>query len=159
MNELISLIYRNDAAAVRERLERGADVDDRDQQGRTLLMHAVLGAASSLEIVQLLLDHGADVDARDNEQGWTALHFAAQEKRIEVIDALLHAGAEVNPSDRFGNTPLGRAVFSARGDNSAVKALLDAGGDPDILNASGVSPRALAKSIANYDVASAFDSV
>jgi ankyrin repeat protein len=158
MDDLVSLVYGNEIAALSERLARGADVNLKDDQGRTLLMHAVLGEMSSRELIRVLLQHGADVDAHDERFGWTALHFAAQEKRVDVIDLLVRAGAQVNAKDCFGNTPLGRAVYSAQGDNSAIEALLGAGGDPDSPNDHGVSPRTLAKSIANYDIAPLLDS-
>lgn len=44
-------------------------------------------------------------------QGFTALHFAAQQSQTEAVRAILEAGAPVDAQDRFGNTPLWRAVF------------------------------------------------
>ncbi|WP_428533084.1 ankyrin repeat domain-containing protein [Propionicimonas sp.] len=59
--------------------------------------------------------------------------------------ALLQAGAEVDPQDGYGDTPLWRAIFNSRGEDETVSILLAVGADPDICNASGVSPRALAE--------------
>ena len=71
---------------------------------------------------------------------------------------LLDAGAPVDPVDAWGNTPLFRAVFNAKGDPAIVRRLVSAGADPDHVNASGRSPRALAGMIANYDTSGFFDS-
>jgi ankyrin repeat protein len=105
------------------------------------------------ERLDRLLAKGSDVNARDTA-GWTALHFAAQRQDASQIERLLSAGAEVDAVDKYGNTPLFRAVFCYRGDGSAIGSLKAAGADENKLNISGVSPRSLADSIANYDVAS-----
>jgi ankyrin repeat protein len=54
-------------------LDHGADIESRDEQGRTLLMSAV--EKKDKEIVELLLARKADVKAR-NLKGQTALHLA-----------------------------------------------------------------------------------
>ena len=80
------------------------------------------------------------------------MHFAAQQSQTEAARALLQAGADVDPRDKHGNTPLGRAIFNSRGDVGTVAVLLNAGADPDVVNGSGVSPRALAERMAAADV-------
>jgi uncharacterized protein len=94
--------------------------------------------------IQERLAAGDDI-AHADAQGFTALHFAAQQSQVDAVAALLAAGAPVDALDRFGNTPLWRAVFNDRGRSGVVGLLLGAGADPDIANASGVSPRALAE--------------
>lgn len=106
------------------------------------LIHAVL--ACDVCAVRRLLDEGLDPDIA-NAQRLTALHFAAQARCPAVISLLLHAGARVDPRDEWGNTPLSRAVFYARGEIAAVAVLLAAGADPDAPNRVGVTPRELAE--------------
>jgi len=137
------------AEAVQAYLSAGGDVNARDPQGRTLLMNAA--ADGSLELVRLLLGSGAEIASKD-PAGWTALHFAAQEFRPEVSQALLDKGGEVDAQDSFGNTPLWRATFNSRGRGEMIGLLLRAGANPDMKNNAGVSPKALAHRIANYDV-------
>jgi len=65
---------------------------------------------------------------------------------------LVSHGATVDVADRYGNTPLSRAVFNYSGDGGAVITLLRLGADRHFKNKHGNSPADLAKKIANYDV-------
>ena len=70
---------------------------------------------------------------------------------------LLEAGAPVDAQDRFGNTPLWRAVFDSRGQGATVQLLLRAGADPDIVNEAGATPRELADRMGAPDVRALFE--
>jgi len=129
------------------------NVDRRDRDGRTALHMAACNG--SADRVAELLAAGADVDARDN-RGRGPLHLAAQEHALEVACCLLEAGATVDLKDDFGKTPLGTATFESQGRGEMIALLLEHGADPDAPNGTGISPRDLAKKIANYDVAQHF---
>ena len=58
--------------------------------------------------MNLLLQAGATVDAVDND-GWTALHLAANEGKIQVVEALLNAGADKAVKKKNGKTALDEA--------------------------------------------------
>lgn len=120
-----------------------------DRLGRTELHYA----ASSGDVgkVQALLAAGASADLPD-DNGWTPLHFAAQAHSVPVSEALLAAGALVDPQDSHGNTPLSNAIFNSRGRGELIALLRQHGADPNVANAYGVSPIALATTIGNYDV-------
>ena len=111
----------------------------------TPLMEAVL--AGDREAAGSLLEQGADPDVHDTDQQWTALHLAARDNDAELVKLLLDHGAEVDPVDTFGNTPLWRAVFAAGEDT--IRTLLEHGADPDRKNHSDVSPRDLGLSPAD----------
>jgi ankyrin repeat protein len=106
--------------------------------------------------VPYLIRGGADVNLQD-KNGYTPLHFAAQEQEVEIARLLLDHGASINAQDRHGNTPLSTAVFNYSGDGSVIQLLRERGADPFAENNHGISPVGLARSIANYDVARFFD--
>src|SRR5687768_1576517 len=135
---------------VLHRLALGADVDGRNEIGRTPLMEAArFGHTATAEV---LIDYGADINARDQE-GWTPLHFAASfDGRSRIVDTLLKAGARPEPDTAscrlFGSKGLwgptavrvcsnvGRHVTALRlaidrGASDAVEALLAFGAAPN----------------------------
>ena len=124
-----------------------------DRAGRTPLHYAAVDGATA-EAVRLLAV-GADPAAAD-DNGWTPLHFAAQAGSCDIVRALIAAGATVDARDSYGNTPLFRAVYASEGDGAVIALLRAAGADPLAANDSGVTPLALARTIANFDVARFF---
>jgi ankyrin repeat protein len=108
------------------------------------LHYAALNGAQH-ELIALL-DAGASADAQD-DNGWTALHFAAQDHRPAVVEILLQRGANPNLVNSHGNGPLWVALMRSKDDLRIVKLLLAAGANPDQKNASGRSPRDMAFTI------------
>jgi ankyrin repeat protein len=101
-----------------------------DRYGRTPLHNALVPLFEKVNIQEIarLLKEGADPNAQDDD-GFSPLHFAAQESLPEPARLLLNAGANPNLEDSFGITPLGRAAHTERG-IQVVKLLLAAGADP-----------------------------
>lgn len=91
-----------------------------------------------VEAVRALLREGADVNAAQGD-GMTALHWASLENRAELVQLLLYAGAQVEPTTRLGGyTPLHLAA--QKGFVDVVSTLLAGGADPNALTATGVAP-------------------
>jgi ankyrin repeat protein len=89
------------------------------------------------EAVRALLKQKVDVNAAQND-GMTALHWAAYQDDLEMINWLLAAGANVNAATRIGGiTPLSFA--SSNGNPAAVKTLLTGGADPNSGNTNGTT--------------------
>jgi cytohesin len=83
------------------------------------------------DVIGTLLKSGAKVNEEDND-GETALHYAAAQSRGQTIRALVEAHAEVDHESRSGKTPLMVAAAGAHSD--AVDALLEAGARPNRRN-------------------------
>ncbi|CAG0911423.1 unnamed protein product, partial [Cyprideis torosa] len=87
-------------------IDNGAEVDARDEEGRTPLHLASRRDRRSL--VQVLLSHGADPNIRDEDKQ-TPLHFATRRGHHSIVDLLLAHGADVLATDIAGRTPLSEA--------------------------------------------------
>ena len=97
-----------------------------------------------------------DVNEQDSSNGFTALHYCAQNGYIDKARILLENGASVCIKDDYGNTALFKAVFFSKGKTEIIQLLLDAGADPDAENNAGMSARRLADNIATFDVSEVF---
>ncbi len=92
-----------DLAGVQAELDKGADVNAKNNSGWTPLHIAAYVGLK--EIAKLLLAKGADVYAKDSI-GVTPLHYAAWNGRTEIAELLIAAGADVNAKDDKDDTPL-----------------------------------------------------
>nr|XP_055055526.1 KN motif and ankyrin repeat domain-containing protein 1b [Misgurnus anguillicaudatus]XP_055055527.1 KN motif and ankyrin repeat domain-containing protein 1b [Misgurnus anguillicaudatus]XP_055055529.1 KN motif and ankyrin repeat domain-containing protein 1b [Misgurnus anguillicaudatus]XP_055055530.1 KN motif and ankyrin repeat domain-containing protein 1b [Misgurnus anguillicaudatus]XP_055055531.1 KN motif and ankyrin repeat domain-containing protein 1b [Misgurnus anguillicaudatus]XP_0550555 len=84
------------------------NVDHQNRAGYTPIMLASLAAVETKEdmmVVQDLFSKG-DVNAKASQAGQTALMLAVSHGRINMVRALLAAGAEVNIQDDEGSTAL-----------------------------------------------------
>jgi NAD(P)-dependent dehydrogenase (short-subunit alcohol dehydrogenase family) len=93
-----------DLEAVRQQIEAGADLNEREPSGGSspLTTAAVFGQT---EVAKALIEAGADVDQRNND-GSTALLSAAFLCRTEIVAALLAAGADKSITNIAGSTAL-----------------------------------------------------
>ena len=149
IEEAIDTIYSNDLQALKELKERGFSYEEKDEEGKTLIFHAIL--ENNLSFVEVLMKEGVAVNVKDDD-GWTPLHYSVQDHLLEVTELLLKSNADVNAKDDYGNTVLWRAVVSSQGKTEIIELLKSHGANPDIENDSGVSARGLSQTIANYDL-------
>jgi ankyrin repeat protein len=87
MNDLFDALLTEDLTLLTELLEAGCDVNAQDEEGRTALIQAAI--YNNVEVVQILIDHGANVNTRDFFSGNAALHFAAKNYSLELLQLLL----------------------------------------------------------------------
>ncbi|XP_045780251.1 protein fem-1 homolog CG6966 isoform X2 [Maniola jurtina] len=101
-----SACFMTHVDVVRELLARGADLHRPNHTGGTCLINAV----QSVPLCALLLAHGARVDAQDLQRK-TALHYAAQEHRLDTARLLLDHGADASLRSRAGDDALRTAAL------------------------------------------------
>ena len=128
---------------LQEFLSKGADVNARDSNSKTVLMMA--SEEGHTDIVKILLAKGADVNAKMNDDV-TALIWAASEGHSDIVNTLLANGADVNAKKNDNTTALMYAA--SKGYIDIVKTLLVNGayvypdkydGNTDLMIAAGVA--------------------
>ena len=113
-----------DIQTVKDLLGKGANVNAKDQTGKTALLW-VAPARDNPEMVKLLIANGADVNAKDNE-GVTALMIAASQSNPGILAELVDAGAEINDQNNAGGTALMAAASHANLDEIKILLAKDA---------------------------------
>jgi len=108
-----------------------------DRLGRTELHYAAVDNVP--EEASRLISAGINVNARDDNH-WPALHFAAQSGAVEIAQLLLEHGAEVDPVNSSGATPLLLAVVKYTGNGELIVLLRKSGANPNHDNGNGITP-------------------
>jgi ankyrin repeat protein len=114
--ELMARAFSARLEQVRALIELGADVNAKDNRGRTALMYAAgANEGTTVEVIRLLLDKGADAAAKD-VRGDTALDFARQRGKQERVIALggkAEPIVEINPRPDAKMRPVKDALSKA----------------------------------------------
>jgi ankyrin repeat protein len=131
-NQLLKVARKGDSNAVRQLLDKGANIEARDQNGKTTLM-----LARNVRTMKLLLERGANVEATDNE-GRTALIAVASWGNAQNVEFLLEKGANIEARDDQGRTALITAASADHG--RTVKLLLEKGANIEARDNEGQTP-------------------
>lgn len=114
-------------------LDKGADLEARDEHGWTPLLHAIerdrpdgMWRQFQDDAVKLLIARKANTAVKDNDGG-TALHHAAGQRNPDMVKMMLAQGLAVDARNKDGQTPLFTAV--ARDAVENIQLLIAAGAD------------------------------
>jgi len=127
-------------------VSRGADINDRDMDGRTPLMTAVL--RGHVRGARALLALGADPLLRDDHGGSVVYHFVAgiygfrtgesHAEQLALLRELMALGVDPNAPGPYGKTAV--TVAAEKGLSDVIEALRDGGGSISASDAGGLTP-------------------
>jgi ankyrin repeat protein len=111
-------------AILRELIARGADLNAPSRNGmRVCPLHSAAAQADqtlAVELARIVLEAGADPNARQ-QRGFTAMHEAALNGNLPLIELLLAHGADAASANDEGVTPADLA--RSKGHDAAVQLL------------------------------------
>lgn len=145
--------WAGDAATTALLAKHGANLN------RRMMLAGVVGispmeiavAQRDSEMIRTLVRSGVNVNEK-NQEGLTALSWAAMMGLPGQVQALIALGADVNHVDTFGMTPLLWASLIDQGNYGSIEALLKAGADTRVRTKQGESALSLAKKSQQPDV-------
>jgi len=112
-------------------IDNGADINQKDKDGNTLLLQKITSRNFNYMDIKFLLDNGADINIKNNDKQ-TVLHFIYKLNDLNLINDLMREKSEINIKDKDGNTPL---IYASKYNNyKVVKLLIDNGADITITN-------------------------
>lgn len=98
----IARAEENVLAIVHALIDHGAIINISNGYGETALMFAAQNGYTN--VVQFLLNNNVSIEACDNKKR-TAIYYAVEWNKCEVVKQLIEAGAMVDLQDRFNDTP------------------------------------------------------
>ncbi|MBM3128373.1 MAG: hypothetical protein FJ009_07015 [Chloroflexi bacterium] len=117
--ELVRAAQAGDTRAVQQLLHQGANINGRDDQGRTPVLAATHG--NRVETARALIQASADINLRDHRMDNVFL-YAGAEGLLDILKLAIAAQADTRLTNRFGGTALIPAA--ERGHVEIVKELL-----------------------------------
>ena len=117
-------------------IQAGIDVNAQDADGETAVLNATYNIATQIGL--RLLELGADVNSTNRASGYSALHFATEYNRHEILTDLLNRGADYCRRAGSGRTVLHFAAYYSG--NKTLSILLNSnleGLDKDLRDQNG----------------------
>jgi uncharacterized protein len=143
---LLIAVAQGHTRVARALIDAGADINAVAANRDTPWLLA--GARGRTDILRAMVPKGPDLSLR-NRYGGSALIPACHYGHLETVKFLLTTKVKVDHVNDLGWTCLLEAVILGDGGNTYVeiiKAVLDAGADPNLADKNGVSPLSHAKS-------------
>ncbi len=154
MNKWLEILKNNDYMSVKKYLKDGADLEETNDIGESILACA-LRARCDMDLLMLLIDSGADIFDFD-EEGVSILDMAITYDNLEMVNYLIENGMNVNQTNRrSGFTSLMAAACYGRVE--IAKVLLANGVDQNAKDSKGFSAIDFARKMNKKSVLSLLD--
>lgn len=125
-NDIFSNIRSGNIGEVSKNLIDGVNIEERDEDGRTPLILAVM--CKQDQVTQLLIEKGAAPNVVDKHLGGP-LHYATRNKAEKIANLLIKHGADVSLCSNDGLSPL--HVAARFGNVEMAELLIQNGADID----------------------------
>lgn len=135
---LMFAIFKNNSKAVKELIDKGANVRAKDNEGNSVFLYAC-GFGDSNIIRMLLQKDKVIVNDRTSNGNLNGLHYAAAFNNLNTINFLVkNVDMNINDRDSNGCTALYYAAYYQKQD--AYNLLIKLGANKDIADNYGVTP-------------------
>ena len=127
--QLIKAAWDNDLRRARALIERGADVNAKDNTVQSAYL--ISTSEGYLGLLDLTFEHGADVHSKDSFNG-TGLIRAADRGHADIVGRLVQTDIKINHINNLGWTALHEAIILGDGSRryvDTVRVLVAAGAD------------------------------
>lgn len=126
--DLIEALNNKMYLRIRSLLDQGADLEKKDDTGRSPLTLMVI--SGNVDMVRLLLRYGSNINSID-DNGYTALHYAVESGQYNIAEILILEGAETNSINNAEKTPVYLALKN--NDIQMTELLIRNGGELDFI--------------------------
>ena len=154
MNKWLELLNKNDYIGMKKYIKSGADLQDVNESGESVLACALRSRCDE-EVLQLLIDSGSDVFDFD-DAGVSILDMAITYDNVFMVEYLIEQGIDINSTNRrSGFTALMAAACYGRVE--ITKILLSYGVDQTVRDSKGVSAADFARKMNKKSVLALLD--
>jgi uncharacterized protein len=150
--------FRKQHEAMRALVAAGANPNALENDRYDIV--TIAAVANDVQTLKLALELGASPKNLTSRYDGTALIAAAHLGHADIVRTLIGAGASLNHVNNLGWTALMESIVLGNGGprhTETLKALLDAGADPNIADRSGVTPLAHARARGYAQMARLFE--
>ena len=154
MEKWINILKNDDYLSVKKLIKDGADVNEANESGETVLAYAIRSRCD-MDLLMLLIDAGADILDFDDE-GVSIFDMAITYDNLEMVEYLLTQGIDVTTTNRrSGFTALMAAACYGR--TEIAKVLLANGADQNRVDSKGFTAIDFARKMNKKSVLELFD--
>lgn len=149
--ELVELLRINDFKKLQYQKQKGQNFITTDSYDGINILEYYIKNHSDLkydkvELVTFLISCGIEINHKGNKRADenSALHLCVSKKDLDLVKILLELNAEIEIQDKYGNTPLMRAIGIYRGEVEVyeiIKFLIRNGASLEKKNFHDISPK------------------